>query len=219
MIEEMCTSGCESIEEISAMEIPNSHGDARRSRDTDVTSSGTGKRRRLDSQDQENVFQLRFQSRREIDVKFFQNVVLTAVYGVSDHVSSLICSINDDSRPYLKILINSIECSFTGGISFLNRNLHVHRETSASSVVSLESEEMESLSTSTPKKKKKTSTANEATSSHKPPPEKSPSPAELKEFFSEAEKYEQKRFTEKYNYDIVKDVPMEGRYQWIRLKP
>ncbi|PIN00666.1 hypothetical protein CDL12_26829 [Handroanthus impetiginosus] len=46
-----------------------------------------------------------------------------------------------------------------------------------------------------------------------------PSAAELEEFFSAAEKYVQKRFSEKYNYDIVKDVPLEGRYQWVRLHP
>ncbi|KAL7592036.1 cyclin-dependent kinase inhibitor 7 [Lactuca sativa] len=213
MIEETCTSGCESTEEVSTMEVPNSHGDVRRSRDTDVSSSGTGKRRRLDSQAQENVFQLQFQSRSEIGFNFHENVVLTAESGVSDHVSSFICSINDDSRPDLKA-----ECLSETEI-FMSSNDGFSRETSASSVVSLESEEMESLSTSTPKNKKKTAAANEATSGRKPPPEKSPSPAELEEFFSEAEKYEQKRFTEKYNYDIVKDVPMEGRYQWVRLKP
>lgn len=213
MIEETCISGCESTEEVSAMEVPNSDGEVRRSRDTDVTSSGTGKRRRLDSQDQESGFQLRFRSRREIDENFHENVVLTAVSGVSDHVSSFMCSIIDDSRPDLKA-----ECLSETEI-FMFSNDGFSRETSASSVVSLESEEMESLSTSTPKKKKKTGAANEATSGRKPPPEKSPSPAELEEFFSEAEKYEKKRFTEKYNYDIVKDVPMEGRYQWVRLKP
>ncbi|XP_047977141.1 cyclin-dependent kinase inhibitor 7-like isoform X1 [Salvia hispanica] len=46
-----------------------------------------------------------------------------------------------------------------------------------------------------------------------------PSAAELEAFFAAAEKYEQKRFSEKYNYDIVKDVPLEGKYQWVRLLP
>ncbi|KAG8364269.1 hypothetical protein BUALT_Bualt19G0110700 [Buddleja alternifolia] len=49
--------------------------------------------------------------------------------------------------------------------------------------------------------------------------EKMPTAAELEEFFAAAEKQEQKRFTEKYNYDIVKDVPLEGKYQWVRLYP
>ncbi|XP_073290779.1 cyclin-dependent kinase inhibitor 6-like isoform X2 [Primulina huaijiensis] len=43
------------------------------------------------------------------------------------------------------------------------------------------------------------------------------STAEIEEFFAEAEKYEQKRFAEKYNYDIAKDVPLEGKYEWVPL--
>ncbi|KAL6546088.1 hypothetical protein OROGR_009962 [Orobanche gracilis] len=46
-----------------------------------------------------------------------------------------------------------------------------------------------------------------------------PSDAELEEFFTAAEKYDQKRFLDKYNFDIVKDVPLEGKYQWVRLHP
>ncbi|KAG5010755.1 hypothetical protein AAZX31_07G194800 [Glycine max] len=46
---------------------------------------------------------------------------------------------------------------------------------------------------------------------------KTPPKAEIEEFFAMAEKYEQKRFTEKYNFDIVRDLPLEGRYQWVRL--
>ncbi|RYQ84257.1 hypothetical protein Ahy_B10g103369 isoform B [Arachis hypogaea] len=41
---------------------------------------------------------------------------------------------------------------------------------------------------------------------------------EIEEFFAMAEKYEQKRFAEKYNFDIVADMPLEGRYQWVRLQ-
>ncbi|KAK7362656.1 hypothetical protein VNO77_04775 [Canavalia gladiata] len=41
--------------------------------------------------------------------------------------------------------------------------------------------------------------------------------AEIEEFFAMAEKYEQKRFAEKYNFDIVRDMPLEGRYRWVRL--
>ncbi|KAK7319850.1 hypothetical protein RJT34_04578 [Clitoria ternatea] len=46
---------------------------------------------------------------------------------------------------------------------------------------------------------------------------KTPPKAEIEEFFAMAEKYEQKRFAEKYNFDIVRDMPLEGRYQWVRL--
>ncbi|KAB2042815.1 hypothetical protein ES319_D02G243500v1 [Gossypium barbadense] len=48
---------------------------------------------------------------------------------------------------------------------------------------------------------------------------KTPSQEEIDEFFTVAENYEQKRFMEKYNYDIVKDMAVDGRYQWVRLKP
>ncbi|POO02783.1 Cyclin-dependent kinase inhibitor [Trema orientale] len=49
--------------------------------------------------------------------------------------------------------------------------------------------------------------------------QKVPSEIELEEFFATAEKDIQKRFQEKYNYDIAKDTPLEGRYEWVRLKP
>ncbi|KAL4386828.1 hypothetical protein GQ457_09G010520 [Hibiscus cannabinus] len=48
---------------------------------------------------------------------------------------------------------------------------------------------------------------------------KMPTEAELEEFFASAEKKLQNHFAEKYNYDIFKDEPLEGRYEWIRLKP
>lgn len=48
---------------------------------------------------------------------------------------------------------------------------------------------------------------------------KMPTEAELEEFFAAAEKDIQKQFVNKYNYDIVKDIPLEGSYEWIPLKP
>ncbi|KAL8231324.1 hypothetical protein R6Q57_001102 [Mikania cordata] len=51
------------------------------------------------------------------------------------------------------------------------------------------------------------------------PPVKTPPAAELEEFFSAAEKDLQNRFKDKYNYDIVNDVPLKGRFEWIQLKP
>ncbi|XP_013720623.1 cyclin-dependent kinase inhibitor 7 isoform X2 [Brassica napus] len=48
---------------------------------------------------------------------------------------------------------------------------------------------------------------------------KAPTQAELDDFFSAAERGQQKRFTDKYNYDIVNDTPLEGRYEWVSLKP
>eukprot|EP01018_Ginkgo_biloba_P036662 Gb_17901 [translate_table: standard] len=42
---------------------------------------------------------------------------------------------------------------------------------------------------------------------------------EIDEFFAVAEAQEQRRFTERYNYDPVNDVPLPGRYEWVRLRP
>ncbi|GAV80688.1 CDI domain-containing protein [Cephalotus follicularis] len=49
--------------------------------------------------------------------------------------------------------------------------------------------------------------------------EKMTTASELEEFFSAAERNIQKQFLDKYNYDIVKDEPVEGRYEWVRLSP
>ncbi|KAK7386449.1 hypothetical protein VNO78_26685 [Psophocarpus tetragonolobus] len=46
-------------------------------------------------------------------------------------------------------------------------------------------------------------------------PQKMPTESELEEFFTAAEKDIHKRFTDKYNFDIVKEVPLEGRYEWL----
>ncbi|XP_019194915.1 PREDICTED: cyclin-dependent kinase inhibitor 7-like [Ipomoea nil] len=50
-------------------------------------------------------------------------------------------------------------------------------------------------------------------------PEKMPSEAEIEDFFAAAEKKIQKQFAEKYNFDIVEDKPLEGRYEWVQLQP
>lgn len=46
-----------------------------------------------------------------------------------------------------------------------------------------------------------------------------PSESEIEEFFAAAEKDLKQRFTEKYNYDVIKDIPLEGGYEWVQLKP
>lgn len=61
-------------------------------------------------------------------------------------------------------------------------------------------------------------TTKKKTKNKPSPAHKKPSMEEIEEFFSVAEKYEAKRFAEKYNYDIVKDVPLEGKYQWVRIE-
>ncbi|KAL5996974.1 hypothetical protein ACLOJK_007900 [Asimina triloba] len=44
-----------------------------------------------------------------------------------------------------------------------------------------------------------------------------PTAREIEEFFACAEQEQQRLFTEKYNYDPVNDLPVPGRYAWVRL--
>lgn len=46
-----------------------------------------------------------------------------------------------------------------------------------------------------------------------------PTSQEMEDFFAAAEAREKKRFTERYNYDPVNDLPLPGRYEWVRLLP
>ncbi|XP_022752103.1 cyclin-dependent kinase inhibitor 7-like isoform X2 [Durio zibethinus] len=82
------------------------------------------------------------------------------------------------------------------------------RELKPSSELRAEAEDLDSTSRPSEANSRRVSTA-----------ENKPTEAELEEFFDVAEKKLQKQFAEKYNYDIVKDEPLEGRYEWVRLKP
>ncbi|KFK31288.1 hypothetical protein AALP_AA6G093100 [Arabis alpina] len=46
-----------------------------------------------------------------------------------------------------------------------------------------------------------------------------PTASELEEFFAYAEQQQQRLFMEKYNFDIVNDVPLTGRYEWVQVSP
>ncbi|XP_009135618.1 cyclin-dependent kinase inhibitor 6 [Brassica rapa] len=61
--------------------------------------------------------------------------------------------------------------------------------------------------------------ASEEALGETPEMSKSPTPGEIEEFLSELESKDQKRFMDKYNFDIVNDKPLQGRYKWDRLKP
>ncbi|KAK4768514.1 hypothetical protein SAY87_003655 [Trapa incisa] len=44
-----------------------------------------------------------------------------------------------------------------------------------------------------------------------------PTMQEMEEFFALAEEQQHKLFLEKYNFDIVKDSPTPGRFEWVRV--
>ncbi|KAL8055392.1 hypothetical protein ABFX02_04G052900 [Erythranthe guttata] len=46
-----------------------------------------------------------------------------------------------------------------------------------------------------------------------------PTAREMEEFFAEAELQNQRLFIDKYNFDVVNDMPLPGRYEWVRVTP
>ncbi|XP_022952765.1 cyclin-dependent kinase inhibitor 7 isoform X1 [Cucurbita moschata] len=139
-------------------------------------------------------------------------------YGFSEDQFPVSCSSSDDCGKAtvekfedLELQTKSfetVESIPVNDIESYNYNLNLFRESTPTSNLHGDSDEMDSPAT------------NFLTDKQKPPDRpKTPPISEIEDFFAEAEKYEQKRFSEKYNFDIVMDVPLEGRYQWIRLKP
>ncbi|XP_010527231.1 PREDICTED: cyclin-dependent kinase inhibitor 5 [Tarenaya hassleriana] len=46
-----------------------------------------------------------------------------------------------------------------------------------------------------------------------------PSSREIEEFLESAEQQEQRFFIQKYNFDVLNDVPLPGRYEWVKMVP
>ncbi|KAL8489831.1 hypothetical protein ACS0TY_025639 [Phlomoides rotata] len=42
---------------------------------------------------------------------------------------------------------------------------------------------------------------------------------ELEELFAREEQLMQRHFTQKYNFDFVKEAPLPGRYEWVAVRP
>ncbi|XP_016502804.1 uncharacterized protein LOC107820952 isoform X1 [Nicotiana tabacum] len=205
---------CEKIREMKVMEI--GHGGSRTREDVEVISSSLSlsKRRKFDAASPAS------------NVEFSENSASPATSVTSVHIptnsqcSSTCHEFGEVVKSNLKSLDLKAEgfetdnsASFNGGYS--SENFKPIDQPNPPTEHCGDSEEMESSSTTT---KKSSSSAVDA---HRKPSSaaKVPSEAEIEEFFSVAEKREQKRFAEKYNYDIAKDVPLKGRYQWVSLKP
>ncbi|XP_042507343.1 cyclin-dependent kinase inhibitor 1-like [Macadamia integrifolia] len=131
----------------------------------------------------------------------------------SDHVQVSQCSSNG-STELVKESLRSVdlededECFHIENLTKYS-DCRQSRETTPSSELRAESGDLESTA-------RPSAVAN---SRYRSTDVRMPTETELDEFFSAAEKKEQKRFADKYNFDIMKDVPLEGRYEWVRVKP
>lgn len=185
-----------------------------RDNDLEVTSSLTSstKRRKFDDS--------------VTDVDFSENSTSPAASVTSVHIptNSQCSSCNEPGEVMMKTVFKSLDlkqaeefetdnsASFNG--AFSSENFKPIDQLNPPSEHCGDSEDMESSSTTTKK-----SYSDASAHRKQPPASKVPPEAEIEEFFAAAEKREQKIFAEKYNYDIVKDTPLEGRYQWVSLKP
>ncbi|KAA8547209.1 hypothetical protein F0562_003635 [Nyssa sinensis] len=212
---------CKGIGEIAVMEVAQT-GVRTKARELAMAaaSSGTAKRRKVDGGElsfSPSLVQLRNRSRlvvmpeNTVSPETSENSRRRTVVNdrrwcpSSDHVKASCCSSSGSSElanERLKFL-DLEEGSVENETSTNNFDCRERRETTPSS-------EREDESTARP---------SEAYSRPRSLVKKMPSETELEEFFATAEKDLQKQFTEKYNYDIGKDVPLEGRYKWVRLKP
>ncbi|KAJ4963539.1 hypothetical protein NE237_023478 [Protea cynaroides] len=127
----------------------------------------------------------------------------------SDHILASRCSSNGSTDELVEESSRSVDPEGEGDC-FNNDNSTTYsdrrREKTPSSEFRAESGDLES-----------TARPAEANSRHRSRAKKMPTEAEIEDFFSAAEREQQKLFADKYNFDILKDVPLEGRYEWIRL--
>lgn len=198
---------CKVIREAAVMEVAHV---GVRTRARALSMAAAAKRRKVSGVESKlsatSLIQLRSGRRAVVQ----GNSASPAASGHSDRATASCCSSNassDVANESVKIVdletaSSEIETS-TSNLSNRGR-----RETTPSSEIQEESGELESTARPTEANAHRRSLAGAM-----------PSEIELEEFFVAAEKKLQKKFTEKYNYDIAKDVPLEGRYEWIQLNP
>ncbi|CAN7011400.1 hypothetical protein IGI04_012068 [Brassica rapa subsp. trilocularis] len=128
--------------------------------------------------------------------------------GEDDEKSSIICFSSESNEIVRKSPTVSVDLEthqISDDLSVSGRVSHRNEANLASEEALGETTEMES------------SSADDRKSS--PEVSKSPTPGEIDEFLSELENKDQKRFMDKYNFDVVNDKPLQGRYKWDRVKP
>ncbi|KAL6961495.1 hypothetical protein U1Q18_039264 [Sarracenia purpurea var. burkii] len=220
---------CKGIGEIEVMEVAHV-GVMTRARALAMAaaaSSGTGRRRKICGGElklSSSLVELRSRSRVVVAPEISVSTATSGNSGrrmvsndrcssqSSENVPASCCLSNGSSdlaKKSFKILDleedSSVQVETSTTSDFYRRE---RRGTTPSSDLQPESVDMES-----------TARPSDANSRRKSSAEKTSSDKDLEEFFAAAEKDLQKRFAEKYNYDIVNDVPLKGRYDWVRLKP
>ncbi|XAR59464.1 hypothetical protein NMG60_11015306 [Bertholletia excelsa] len=204
-----CMRKCEKVGEIAPTEIGYDTVLAKRAMEVE-SSKASIKRRKLESNADRDRLSLSQQCNKK------KSPEESATSAGSNCVPVTRCS-SEDSSELLKHKSRSLDLKvevrhgiFESDIKTIADCTSFSGETTTSSELCADTDCLESSALVKP---------SEASLRRIHPAAKMPAAAEIEEFFSAAEKSVLKRFSDKYNYDVVKDVPLEGRYQWIRLKP
>lgn len=216
-----CTKKCKSMGEVGIMEVGQA-GVKTRARAlalavaVKATSSGAAKRKKLGSGEvnfaSSSSIQLRSGSDTRRCVKSGETVQQDRCSSpCSDHSPASCCSSNG-STEFVKDVKNFVDLkdeSVEVATSSLNCE-ESRREATPFNVVRGKLDDMESIEG-----------PPEVSSRFRSKVTRTPSQADIDEFFAEVEKEQQehqKKLAEKYNFNFAYDVPLEGRYQWVPLK-
>lgn len=212
-----CSNGCSGPGEVAVMEVAQA-GVRTRGRamagDEAGDNSGSAKRMKVDNGE------LRFASSELVRIT------------TSDHSGDVITTLKnyaDSDGEDLRDISGDVQascCSSNGPITEELKSADLEERTEVETTMRCKLDGRESTPTSEFKEESgelestKTAKPSVKTDSRRPiPAEKSPPAAELEEFFTAAEENLHKCFQDKYNFDIVNDVPLKGRYEWVQLKP
>ncbi|XP_059623875.1 cyclin-dependent kinase inhibitor 1-like [Cornus florida] len=155
----------------------------------------------------------------------------------SGSVPASCCSSNGSISVAKESLVNSVDLK-EESVEFETSTYNINgrerrRETTPSSELRAESDNMDRSTAKTPSSELRAesdnvdqsttkSTGDDNSSHRRSSPEKTPSKSEIEELFVDVnilQKEHLKDLKEKYNFDFEKEQPLEGPYEWVRLKP
>ncbi|KVH92532.1 cyclin-dependent kinase inhibitor 7-like [Cynara cardunculus var. scolymus] len=220
-----CSKGCSGGGEVAVMEVVQA-GVRTRGRAMAVEeaadNSGSAKRRKVDNGE------LRLSSSKSERIKAREDILtVSKIFGDSAPEKDDLSDPCADARSLSSGDVPASCCSSNGSITEKLKCADLEERAEIVTTVRFNLDRRESTPTS---EFKEESSELESSTTAKPsvridsrraiiPVEKMPPAAELEEFFASAEKDLHKSFKDKYNYDIVNDVPMKGRFEWVQLKP
>ncbi|RDX83750.1 Cyclin-dependent kinase inhibitor 3, partial [Mucuna pruriens] len=126
---------------------------------------------------------------------------------VNSHLTHSLTKTPSSSEEFASFEDDNSECSF--GENFLDVEAREERSTRESTPCSLirDSNAIHTPGSTTRQRTHRTI--------HEHIQRNIPTTYEMEEFFAYAEKQQQTIFMDKYNFDIVNEVPLPGRYEWV----